>query len=282
MLIQIINGLVYGSFLYVLAVGLVLIFGLRRVTNFAHGGFFMVGAYVSYAVAAFLGFWAGMAVSVVVLAILGVVLDRFVFRPLAHEEPIVTLLVTFGLLFVLEDAVRTIWGKDFISVAAPDALAGAVTIFGSPYPLYRLFVIFVAVIVAMALAIWLRSTRVGLYVRASSVDPLTTGMQGVDTDRLSAFVVAIGTGLAGLSGTIAGPLMALSPSMGAYIIIDCFIVVVTGGLTSFSGAFAAALLIGQFHNLGLAYVPEVASVIPLLIMGLVLGVRPQGLAGPGK
>lgn len=281
-MIQIINGLVYGSFLYVLAVGLVLIFGLRRVTNFAHGGFFMLGAYVSYAAAAYLGFWTGMAVSVVALGVFGVLLDRFVFRPLSSEEPIVTLLVTFGLLFVLEDAVRTIWGKNYISVAAPEALAGSVTLFGSQFPVYRLFVIAVAVTVALGLAIWLRSTRVGLYVRASSVDPVTTGMQGVDTDRLSALVVAIGTGLAGLSGTIAGPLMALSPSMGGYIIIDCFIVVVTGGLTSFTGAFVAALVIGQFHNLGLVYVPEVASVIPLLIMAVVLGLRPQGLAGAGK
>lgn len=281
-MIQIINGLVYGSFLYVLAVGLVLIFGLRRVTNFAHGGLFMVGAYVSYAAAAHLGFWTGMLVSVAALALFGVLLDRFVFRPLAQEEPTVTLLVTFGLLFVLEDVVRTIWGKDYISVAAPDALAGSVMLFGSQFPVYRLFVIGVAAVVALGLALWLKATKVGLYVRASSVDPVTTGMQGVDTDRLSAFVVAIGTGLAGLSGTIAGPLMALSPSMGGYIIIDCFIVVVTGGLTSFTGAFIAALVIGQFHNLGLVYVPQVASVIPLLIMVIALGVRPQGLAGGAK
>jgi len=281
-MIQIINGLVYGSFLYVLAVGLVLIFGLRRVTNFAHGSLFMLGAYVSYAAAAYLGFWTGMIVSVAALAAFGVLLDRFVFRPLSTEEPIVTLLVTFGLLFVLEDAVRTIWGKDYISVPAPEALSGSVTLFGSPFPVYRLFVIAVAIVVALGLAIWLRSTKVGLYVRASSVDPVTTAMQGVDTDRLSALVVAIGTGLAGLSGTIAGPLIALSPSMGGYIIIDCFIVVVTGGLTSFTGAFVAALVIGQFHNLGLVYVPEVASVIPLLIMAAVLGLRPQGLAGPRK
>jgi len=281
-MIQIINGLVYGSFLYVLAVGLVLIFGLRRVTNFAHGSFFMLGAYVSYAAAAHLGFWTGMIVSVAALAVFGALLDRFVFRPLSTEEPIVTLLVTFGLLFVLEDAVRTIWGKDYISVSAPEALSGSVTLFGSQFPVYRLFVIAVAIAVALGLAIWLRSTKVGLYVRASSVDPVTTAMQGVDTDRLSALVVAIGTGLAGLSGTIAGPLMALSPSMGGYIIIDCFIVVVTGGLTSFTGAFVAALVIGQFHNLGLVYVPEVASVIPLLIMAAVLGLRPQGLAGPRK
>lgn len=274
-MIQILNGLVYGSFLYVLAVGLVLIFGLRRVTNFAHGGFFMVGAYVAYAATAYLGFWLAMVVSVVVLAALGVILDRFVFSPLAKEDPIITLLVTFGILFLLEDGVRTIWGRNYVSVGAPELLTGSVTIFGSQFPVYRLFVILVAVVVAIALGIWLKSSKVGLYVRASSVDPVTTGMQGVNTERLSALVVAIGIGLAGLSGTIAGPLIALSPSVGASIIIDCFIVVVTGGLASFTGAFVAALVIGQFHNLGLVYLPEVASVIPLMIMVLVLLVRPQ-------
>lgn len=281
-MIQIINGLVYGSFLYLLSVGLVLIFGLRRVTNFAHGGLFMLGAYLSYAAAAYLGFWLGMVASVAVLAALGVLLDRFVFRPLAQQDAIVTLLVTFGLLFVIEDFVRTVWGKDFLTVAPPPLLAGVVPMFGATFPVYRLFVIAVAMVVAAGLAFWLRSSRVGLYVRASSVDPVTTGMQGVDTDRLSALVVAIGTGLAGLSGTIAGPLLALSPTMGGYIIIDCFVVVVTGGLTSFTGAFVAAMVIGQVHNLGIVFVPELASMIPLLIMALVLTLRPQGLAGAGK
>ena len=273
MIIQLLNGLVYGSFLYVLSVGLVLIFGLRQVVNFAHGGFFMVGAYISYAAALQFGFWTSLFVSVAVLAVLGVVLDRFVFRPLAGEDPIATLLVTFGLLFLLEDGVRTVWGKNYISVVAPDPLGGTVLILGTQFPTYRLFVIAVAVVVVVGLALWLRLTKVGLYVRASAVDPLTTGMQGVNIDRISAIVVAIGIGLAGLSGTIASPLMALSPSMGAFIIIDCFIVVVTGGLTSFLGAFVAALVIGQFHNLGQVYVPEVASVIPLLVMVFVLIMR---------
>ena len=281
-MIQIINGLVYGSFLYLLSVGLVLIFGLRRVTNFAHGGLFMLGAYLAYTVSGHLGFWVGMVVSVIGLAILGVLLDRMVFRPLANENEIVTLLVTFGLLFVIEDLVRTIWGKNYITVAPPPILSGVVPMFGATFPIYRLFVIAVAMIVAASLAFWLRSSRVGLYVRASSTDPVTTGMQGVDTDRLSALVVAIGTGLAGLSGTIAGPLLALQPSMGGFIIIDCFVVVVTGGLTSFTGVFLAAMLIGQVHNLGIVFVPEFASMIPLAIMALVLTMRPQGLAGAGK
>jgi branched-chain amino acid transport system permease protein len=281
-MIQVINGLVYGSFLYLSSVGLVLIFGLRRVTNFAHGGLFMLGAYVSFTVAAYLGFWAGLVVSAAALALLGALLDRFVFRPLAQEDPIVTLLVTFGLLFVIEDVVRTVWGKNFLTVPPPSILSGVVPMFGTTFPAYRLFVIVAALIIAAGLAVWLRSSRIGLYVRASSVDPVTTGMQGVDTDGVSALVVAIGTGLAGLSGTIASPLLALSPSMGGYIIIDCFVVVVTGGLTSFTGVFIAAMLIGQVHNLGIVFVPELASMMPLAIMALVLTVRPQGLAGAGK
>jgi branched-chain amino acid transport system permease protein len=281
-MIQIINGLVYGSFLYLLSVGLVLIFGLRRVTNFAHGSLFMVGAYVSFSVAAYLGFWSGLVASVIVLAFLGVLLDRFVFRPLANEDAVVTLLVTFGLLFVLEDVVQTIWGKDYLTVSPPPLLSGVLPMFGSTFPVYRLFVVAVALVVAVGLALWLRYSKVGLYVRAASVDPVTTGMQGVDTERLSALVVAIGAGLAGLSGTIAGPLLALSPSMGAFVIIDCFVVVVTGGLSSFTGAFIAALLIGQVHNLGIVFIPQFASMLPLAIMTLVLLLRPHGLAGAGR
>ncbi|MFL5280204.1 MAG: branched-chain amino acid ABC transporter permease [Rhodopila sp.] len=197
MLIQILNGLVYGGLLYVLAVSLVLIFGLRRIVNFAHGSLYMVGAYVAYTVSAVAGFWAGLAVSVCVLTVIGAVLDRFVFRLLQDEDPIVTMLVTFGLLLVLEDAVRSIWGKDFLSMPPPDLLSGVVPITGTGFPIYRLGVIAVAILVAGGLSLWLRMSRVGLYVRASSVDPLTTGMQGVDTERLSAMVVAIGAGLAG-------------------------------------------------------------------------------------
>nr|WP_294527143.1 branched-chain amino acid ABC transporter permease [uncultured Rhodopila sp.] len=281
MLIQILNGLVYGGLLYVLAVGLVLIFGLRRVVNFAHGSLFMVGAYVGYTVTAVAGFWAGLAASVCVLTVIGAALDRFVFRPLQDEDPIVTMLVTFGLLLVLEDAVRTIWGKEFLTVQPPAILSGVVHLSGTSFPVYRLAVIGVAILVAGGLSLWLRFSRVGLYVRASSVDPLTTGMQGVDTDRLSAMVVAIGAGLAGLSGTISAPLVALSPSMGGSILIDSFVVVVTGGLGSFTGAFVAAMIIGQLHNLGVVFVPAAASMIPLVLMVLVLIWRPGGLVKAG-
>lgn len=278
MLIQILNGLVYGSLLYIVSVGLVLIFGLRRVANFAHGGLFMLGAYVCYAVSLKAGFWAGLVVSVLVLTVLGVLLDKFVFRLLQDEDPIITVLVTFGLLLIIEDVARTIWGKDLLRLQVPEALAGVLPISGTNFPIYRLAIIGVAFAVGLGLSLWLRYSRVGLFVRASSVDPVTTGMQGVNTEKLGMVVVGIGVGLAGLAGTVAAPLLALSPSMGASMVIDCFIVVVTGGLSSFSGAFVAAMLIGQLHNFGVVFVPTVASLIPLLLMVAVLLWRPQGLA----
>jgi len=278
MLIQVLNGLVYGGLLYVVAVGLVLIFGLRRVVNFAHGGFYMLGAYAGFAAAQIFGFWGGLVAAVVVLAIIGVALDVLVFRPLQNQDHMVTVLVTFGLLLVFEDVVHMIWGADTISVSTPELLTGVIQ-FGQIYfPIYRLMVIAVAVLVALGLTLWLKGTRAGLFVRASSVDPLTTGMQGVDTERLSIAVVALGAGLAGLSGVVASPLLALSPSMGSTILIESFIVVVTGGLGSFAGAFVAALIIGQLHNFGIVYLPNVASMLPLLLMVAVLIWKPTGFA----
>ena len=282
MLILVLNGLVYGSLLYVLSVGLVLIFGLRRVTNFAHGGLYMVGAYLGYAASTLWGFWGGLVASIFGLALLGIALDRLIFRPLQNHDPISTILVTFGLLLVLEDGVRTLFGKDFILMQPPPLLNGVVKMLGSPFPIYRLFIIAVAIVVAAGLATWLRRSRVGLFVRAASVDPVTTGIQGVDTERLSLLVVARSTSLAGLAGVVSAPLLALSPSMGGFILIECFVVVVTGGLSSFTGAFVAAMLIGQAHNLGVAYFPALASLIPLLVMSAVLIARPEGLVKAGR
>lgn len=279
MLVQILNGLVYGSLLYIVAVGLVLIFGLRRVVNFAHGALFMVGAYVGFAVASITNFWFAVVISVFVLAGLGILLDRYVFRPLQNHNPIVTVLVTFGILLVLEDAVQTIWGRDFLSLPPPQLLSGTVEIFGSMFPVYRLMVILVAATVAIGLTLWLRYSRIGLFVRASALDRETTAIQGVNTDRVSMIVVAVGTGLAGLSGTIAAPLLALSPAMGTFILVESFIVVVIGGLGSFAGAFVAAFVIGQIHNFGVIHLPWAATMIPFLLMVAVLLWRPTGVAG---
>jgi branched-chain amino acid transport system permease protein len=279
MTIQLLNGLVYGGLLYVLSVGLVLIFGLRRVVNFAHGSLFMIGAYIGYSVAQVAGFFPSLLASVLVMAVLGALLDICVFRPLQKEDPLLTVLVTFGLLMILEDFARTVWGKDFLSVQVPPLLSGNLELFDLNYPVYRLMVIVLSLVIAIALSAWLRWSSIGLFVRASSTDAVTTGMQGVNTDAVSAIVVAVGAALAGMAGVVASPLLALSPSMGSYILVECFIVVVVGGLSSFSGAFLAAMLIGQIHNLGIVYFPNVASAIPFLLMIVVLIWRPEGLTG---
>jgi branched-chain amino acid transport system permease protein len=279
MLVQILNGLVYGGLLYIVSVGLVLIFGLRRIVNFAHGSLFMLGAYVGFSVAAMAGFWSAMLAAAIALALVGALLDIAILQPLQREDPIVTVLVTFGLLLILEDFAQFVWGKDFLKMPVPSIFSGSVSVFGESFPVYRLVVIAVAALVALGLSVWLRVSKIGLYVRASSADPLTTAMQGVNTDRVSVIVVALGAALAGISGTVSAPLLAISPSMGSYILIESFIVVVVGGLGSFTGAFIAAIVIGQVHNLGLVYVPWAATMIPFLLMVAVLIWRPTGIAG---
>jgi branched-chain amino acid transport system permease protein len=239
----------------------------------------MIGAYIGFSLAAMGYWWSGLLVSVFAMALVGCALDAAVFSALRKHDHIVTVLVTFGILLILETVVTKIWGKAYLSYPVPPLLAGTINIGGSPFPIYRLFVIAVSVAVAVSLSLWLRYTRTGLYIRAASTDARVTSMQGINVDRLSLIVVGLGTALAGLSGVVAGPLLSLSPTMGNYILIDSFIVVVIGGLGSFAGAFIAALLIGQIHNFGAVYLPWAATVLPFMLMVGILIWRPTGFAG---
>src|SRR2546426_4884758 len=277
--IHIFNGLVYGALLIVMCSGLALIYGLRRVINFAHGSLYMLGAYVAYTVATHSNFWVALIVAPLVMAIVGVCLDRFGFRYLQDRDPLTVVLVTFGLLLIIEDFVQTVWGKSNLSVPAPGLLDVSVDLFGTPVPAYRIGVIAVGALVALGLTAWLRYSSVGLFVRSASTDPVTTAMQGVNTDRLSATVVGLGTALAGLAGVVAAPFLSLSPSMSSDVLIDSFVVVVIGGLGSLAGAFLAALLLGQVQALGGGYLPEVLAVLPFVLMVAVLLWKPAGLAG---
>jgi branched-chain amino acid transport system permease protein len=279
MIAQIPNGLAFGGLLYIVSIGLVLIFGLRRVINFAHGALFMIGAYVGFSATAVSNFWLSLVAVVIVLAAVGALLDLGVFRPLQHRDHLATVLVTFGLSMVLVDVAQTVWGKDFRTAQVPSLLDGSVRILGEDFPIYRLAVIVVAALVGAGLTVWLRRTRIGLYVRASSANPVVTAVQGVNSNAVSIAVVALGTALAGLSGMIASPLLALSPSMGDDIAMQAFMIVVIGGLGSFSGALLAALLIGQIYSFGTVYFPWAATMLPFVLMVLVLAWRPTGFAG---
>jgi branched-chain amino acid transport system permease protein len=279
MLIQILNGLVYGALLFALASGLALMFGLRRIVNFAHGSLYMLGAYIGYSVSAHVGFWTALAVAALVLGLLGAALDVLVFRPLQDKDPLITLLVTFGLALIAEDVVQSIWGNDTLALAEPGLLAGTLQIPGTTFPVYRLAIIAFGALVGGGLAAWLRLTPVGLFVRAASFNPTVAGIQGVDTDRVSALVVAVGAALAGASGVVAAPLLSLAPSMAADILVDSFIVVVVGGLGSLAGAFVTALLLGQINVLGIVFMPELTALLPFILMVGVLIWKPTGLAG---
>ena len=277
--IHLFNGLVYGALLIVMCSGLALIYGLRRVVNFAHGSLYMLGAYIGYSVTQHGNFWLALLAVPAVMAVLGVILDRYGFRLLQDRDPLTVVLVTFGLLLVIEDFVQTTWGKGNLSVSAPALLSGSVNLLGTPVPAYRIAVIVVGAAVAIGLTAWLRFSRMGLFVRAASTDPVTTSMQGVNTDALSIGVVGLGTALAGLAGVVAAPFLSLSPSMSSDVIIDSFVVVVIGGLGSLAGAFVAAVVLGLVQAFGAVYLPEAAAVLPFLIMVGILLWKPAGFAG---
>ncbi|MCZ2406297.1 MAG: branched-chain amino acid ABC transporter permease [Burkholderiales bacterium] len=277
--IHLFNGLVYGALLIVMSSGLALIYGLRRVVNFAHGALYMLGAYLGFSVAQHSNFWVALLVAPAIMAVVGVLLDRYGFRLLQDREPLNVMLVTFGLLLILEDLVVFIWGKANLSLFTPELLNFSVSLWGNEVPAYRLGVIAVGAAVALGLTLWLRFSRVGLFVRAASTDPVTTSMQGVNTDALSAAVVGLGSALAGLAGVVAGPFLSLSPHMSSDVLIDSFVVVVIGGLGSLAGAFIAALLLGMMQAVGAVYLPEVSVLLPFIFMIAILVWKPSGLAG---
>ncbi len=278
-IINLFNGLVYGALLIVMCSGLALIYGLRRVVNFAHGSLYMLGAYLGYSIALQSNFWVALVAAPAVMAVLGVLLDRYGFRLLQDRDPLTVVLVTFGLLLVIEDVVQTVWGKSNLSVATPALLATSVDLLGTPVPAYRIAVIAVGAGVALGLSLWLRFSKVGLFVRAASTDPTTTAMQGVNTDALSAGVVGLGTALAGLAGVVAAPFLSLSPSMSSDVIIDSFVVVVVGGLGSLAGAFIAAMVLGMVQAMGAVYLPDAAVLLPFVLMVAILIWKPAGFAG---
>ena len=277
--IKLFNGLVYGALLIVMCSGLALIYGLRRVVNFAHGSLYMLGAYLGYSIAGYTNFWIALIAAPALMAVLGVLLDRYGFRLLQDRDPLSVVLVTFGLLLVIEDVVQTAWGKSNLSMAVPELLNTSLDLLGTPVPAYRLAVIGAGITVALGLSLWLRFSKVGLFVRAASTDPVTTAMQGVNTDVLSAGVVGLGTALAGLAGVVAAPFLSLSPAMSSDVIIDSFVVVVVGGLGSLAGAFIAAMVLGMIQALGAVYLPDVAVLLPFAVMVGVLIWKPAGFAG---
>ena len=278
---QLANALALASLLTILASGLALIFGLRDVMNFSHGALYMLGAYLGYSISGRFNFWVALLIVPLLLALLGVLFEYTVLRPLQKRLHMDVALVTFGLALMLGKVITMIWGNSPLSVSAPESLAGSIKLFGQPYPSYRIFLIVVGFGTCVALAVWLKWTRSGMHVRAASQQPFVARMMGVNTDRLSLMVVCMGTGFAGLAGVLAGPYLSVDPAMGATILISCLIVVVIGGLGSIGGAIAAAFVFGFIQVVGTVVSPALAVLAPYLLLFLVLLWRPQGF-GRGR
>jgi branched-chain amino acid transport system permease protein len=280
LLSQLFTGLVLGTIYVLLALGLSLIFGLLTVVNFAHGSFYMLGAYLGFFVLGFTRtFWLALVVAPLCLGLLGLVAERWLIRPLYGRSIDDPLLLTFGLSLVLVEAARLVWGKMGLTFDPPPALAGAVNLGFTYFPAYRLFVIAATAVVVVALWLFLERTTLGLVIRAGTRDALIVRALGINLNLIWLLVFGIGCALAGLAGVLAAPMRGVYPEMGVTIVIESFVVVVVGGMGSLLGAIVAGLLIGEVVSLTTFFAPKMADIVVFLVMAVVLLVRPSGFFG---
>lgn len=282
--IQLLNGLSYGLSLFLVAAGLSIIFGVLRVLNFAHGAFYMLGGYIAYAVVERVGmddggFWLAVLASGLALGLVAAGIERYLLRHLYDRDEIYQLLFTFALVLLIGDVVRAVWGTQALSISFPDSLRGAANLGITIYPKYRLFLCVVGLIVAIALWFLFQRTRWGRIVRAATQDREMLSALGVNVPMVYLLVFSGGAALAGISGALAAPALALSLGMETEIIVECFIVIIIGGMGSLWGAFVGAVLIGELRAVGVAFLPDWEIVLIYLLMIVVLVFRPWGIFG---
>jgi branched-chain amino acid transport system permease protein len=279
-LMQLFSGVALGAILVITALGLSIIFGMLGVVNFAHGALFMVGAYAGLWVASLTGsFWWALLVAPIMIGVFGMLIEFVLIRPLYGRSVDDPLLLTFGLSYVLVEAVRILFGSDGIPFPTPSLLTGVVDLGVGFFPLYRLFVIGVALVVLLLLWLGLEKTRFGLVVRAGARDPTIMRVLGVDIGKIWLLVFGLGVGLAALGGVLAGPMRSVNPEMGSLVLAEAFVVTVIGGLGSLLGAIIAGLLVGVAIGMTALFAPEMATIVMFALMAIVLLIRPQGLFG---
>lgn len=250
------------------------------VVNFAHGSFFMLGAFIGFFLLGLTGsFWVALALAPLMVGALGLGVERLLVRPLYGRSLDDPLLLTFGLSLVLIEVARLIWGKIGLTFNTPRGLARAVNLGFTMFPLYRLFVIAVTVLVLLALWLFLERTDLGLIIRAGSRDALMVRALGIDFARIRLLVFGIGTALAGLAGVLAAPMRGVYAEMGVTVVIESFVVIVVGGMGSLIGAVVAGLLIGELVSLTTYFAPKLAEIMVFIFMAIILLVRPSGLFG---
>ena len=278
--LQLFAGLALGSVYVLLAIGLSLIFGMLTVVNFAHGAFFMLGAYVGlWLLSIGVNFWICLVAVPVIVGGFGLAVERTLIRPLYGRGIDYPLLLTFGLSYIIVEVVRIVFGKSGYPVDTPSLLQGAVNIGVGYFPLYRLFVMGVTALILVGLWLFLERTRYGLIIRAGARDPQIVRVLGVNISRVWLMVFGLGCGIAGLGGLLAAPLQGVIPEMGGPILAEAFVVTVVGGMGSLMGAVLAGLLVGVVVSLSSLFAPEMAKVAIFALMAVVLLIRPQGFFG---
>lgn len=274
-----IHGLAYGMVLFLVASGLTLIFGMMGILNIAHTAFFMLSAYFCYQVVSWTGnFWLALFLAPIATAIIGVLVERFLLRRV-HAFGLLELTLTIGVMFVIMEAVKVFWGTENLPLAVPTLLEGLVNIGGMEYPLYRLFIIGLSLVVLGFLAFILYKTRLGMVVRAAVSDADMVNALGINVPRLFMFVFGVGTWLAGVAGVAIAPVLTVFPGLADQMGMDAFIVVIVGGFGSLGGALLVAIISGLLSSYGVQFVSQLAPVLMFIFMAVVLAIKPTGFFG---
>lgn len=285
--IQVMNSLSLGMNLFIIAAGLTLIFGVLRIVNFAHGAFYMIGAYVAFSILQLTGetnagFFLGVLGAGLVMGLIAFFIERGLLARLYHKDHMLQLLFTFALVLIIKDVVKMIWGSGQFSISTPPALSGAVNLGISYYPTYMLFLLVTGPIIAIVLWYAMERTRWGRIIRAARLDREMLAALGTDVKLVYSAVFVIGSALAAIGGALAAPRSAVDPGMDALVIIDCFVIVIIGGLGSLVGSFVGALILGFLTIFGSFYLQEWVIVASYVMMVVILLVRPWGLFGTSE
>jgi branched-chain amino acid transport system permease protein len=273
------NGLVIGAFYALMALGLSLILNLSGVINFAHGGFLALGGYLAYTIMPFVGFWGALLISPLLTAGIGLIVERLLIRPLYGRDPLYSLLLTFGLAFILEDGTRFIWGPATLPFQVPAFLQSALSNKFFFLTGYRVFMVAIVTAAVVGLFIILNRTRLGMRIRAGTLDLETVSVLGVNTRILRNLNFGLGIYLAGLAGVLAAGMLGLQPALGYDLIMPSFVAIIIGGLGSLVGTLLGGLLIGVASGVTAVFFPSASEAVIYILMGLVLLIRPRGLLG---
>lgn len=279
LLFNVFNGLIVGAFYALMALGLSLILNLSGVINFAHGGFLAIGGYLAYTLIPYVGFWGAFIIAPFLVALIGIIVERVLIRPLYGRDPLYSLLLTFGLAFMFEDGTRFIWGAQSLPYQVPGWLLSPLSSAYFFLTGYRLFMVLIVGIAIVALFLILNYTRLGIRIRAGTLDLETVSLLGVNVRLLRSLNFGLGVYLAGLAGVLAVGQLGLQPTIGASLIMPSFVAIIVGGLGSLPGTLLGGLLIGVASGITTVFWPSATEAVIYVMMAAVLLVRPRGLLG---